>query len=78
MKRLADIALPAALLILIGFVWEGAVRYWEVMAHVRWAVIALQQAERHLSGVEPDIELALIGRRLAELEYELLAMTAVA
>ncbi|CAN0473775.1 unnamed protein product, partial [Discosporangium mesarthrocarpum] len=29
------------------------VHYWETMAHVRWAVIALQQAMRHRSGDEP-------------------------
>lgn len=49
--------------------------YWEAMAHVRWAVIALQQTARHLSGREPSLELALIGRRLPELEYEILALT---
>ena len=52
-----------------------AIAYWEVMAHVRWAVIAIQQAGRHLSGREPDLELALIGRKVAELEHEILAMT---
>ena len=51
--------------------------YWETMAHVRWAVIALQQAMRHRSGEEPSIELALIGRRVAELEYECLRLTGV-
>jgi aminoglycoside phosphotransferase (APT) family kinase protein len=49
-----------------------AVHYWEVMAHVRWAVIALQQAARHLSGAEPSLELALTGRILPELELEIL------
>ncbi len=52
-----------------------AVAYWEVMAHIRWAVIALQQGERHLSGGEPSLELALTGRRVAELEYEVLRLT---
>ncbi|MGE0747194.1 MAG: phosphotransferase family protein [Rhodospirillales bacterium] len=52
-----------------------AIPYWEVMAHVRWAVIALQQAMRHRSGAEPSLELALIARRLPELEHEILAMT---
>lgn len=52
-----------------------AVRYWEVMAHARWAVIAIQQAGRHLSGREPGLELALIGRKVAEIEYEILRMT---
>ena len=49
--------------------------YWEAMAHARWAVIALQQGERHVSGAEPSLDLALTGRRIAELEWELLRMT---
>ncbi len=52
------------------------IRFYEVMAHVRWAVIALHQCGRHLSGAEPDLELALIGRRLPELEHEILRLTA--
>lgn len=51
------------------------VAYWEAMAHARWAVIALQQGERHVSGSEPSLDLALTGRRVAELEWELLRMT---
>jgi aminoglycoside phosphotransferase (APT) family kinase protein len=51
------------------------VRYWETMAHARWGVIALQQGERHVSGEEPSLDLALTGRRVAELEFELLRMT---
>jgi aminoglycoside phosphotransferase (APT) family kinase protein len=50
------------------------IRYWEIMAHARWAVIALQQGERFVGGGEPSLDLALTGRRIAELEYELLAM----
>lgn len=49
--------------------------FWQVMAHVRWAVIALQQAERHLSGQQKSLELALTGRMLPELELEILALT---
>lgn len=52
-----------------------AVRYWETMAHARWATIALEQGERHVSGAEASLDLALTGRRVAELEYELLRMT---
>lgn len=55
---------------------DGAVRYWEVMAHLRWAVIALQQGHRHVSGAEPSLELALTGRRVAELGLDVLEMTA--
>lgn len=39
-----------------------AVAFWEIMAHLRWAVIALQQGERTLSGGEESLELALTGR----------------
>ena len=49
--------------------------YWQVMAHIRWAIIALQQARRHLSGVEPSLELALTGKIVAELEWEVLVLT---
>ncbi|MEK7877237.1 MAG: phosphotransferase family protein, partial [Pseudomonadota bacterium] len=52
-----------------------ALVYWQVMAHVRWAIIALQQAQRHLSGVEPSLEFALTSRIVAELEHEILVLT---
>jgi aminoglycoside phosphotransferase (APT) family kinase protein len=49
--------------------------YWQVMAHLRWAVIALQQVERHLSGTEPCLELALTGHIIGQLELEILNLT---
>ena len=51
------------------------VAYWEVMAHVRWAVIACQQAARHLSGAEESLELALTQHLVPELELEVLRLT---
>lgn len=54
----------------------AAVAYWEAMAHLRWAIIALQQADRYLGGGEQVLDLALTGRRLPELEYEMLALGA--
>lgn len=51
------------------------IHYWEVMAHLNWAVIALQQADRHLSGEENSLLLALTGHIVPELEYEILTMT---
>jgi hypothetical protein len=48
------------------------------MAHLRWAIIALQQRERHRSGVEPSLELALTGHILSDLELEILVLTDVA
>jgi aminoglycoside phosphotransferase (APT) family kinase protein len=53
----------------------GETRYWQAMAHVRWAVIALQQAERHRSGVEKSLELALTAHIVPELEHEILRLT---
>ncbi|MEX0923911.1 MAG: phosphotransferase family protein [Rhodovibrionaceae bacterium] len=58
-----------------GKVDPEAVAYWEVMAHIRWAVIALQQGARHYSGEQVSLELALTGRIAPELELELLRMT---
>ncbi|NGM87310.1 phosphotransferase family protein [Parapusillimonas sp. SGNA-6] len=48
------------------------VLYWEAMAMTRWATIALKQAERHLSGRESSLELALTGRLLPQIEFDLL------
>jgi aminoglycoside phosphotransferase (APT) family kinase protein len=56
---------------------RDAVRYWEVMAHVTWAIIAIQQAERHVSGEEDSLLLALTGQIVPELEWEILNMTEV-
>src|SRR3954454_4172435 len=48
--------------------------YWEVFANVRWAVIALQQSDRHLIGGARDLSIAIIGRRARECELELLLL----
>ena len=45
------------------------------MAHVRWAIIALQQAQRHLSGDEPSLEPALTSHLVPGLELEILQLT---
>ncbi|MOA35672.1 hypothetical protein D3C78_1571410 [compost metagenome] len=52
-----------------------ALRFWQVMAHLRWAVIALQQAQRHVSGQQRSLELALTGRMVSELEQEIILLT---
>lgn len=54
---------------------RDAINYWEVMAHVRWAVIACQQAARHVLGEERSLELALTAHVVPELELEILKMT---
>jgi aminoglycoside phosphotransferase (APT) family kinase protein len=50
-------------------------RYWEVMAALRWLVIALRQRDRFLIGGERSLDLALTGRRTAECDYEILRLT---
>jgi aminoglycoside phosphotransferase (APT) family kinase protein len=56
---------------------RDAVYYWEVYAHMRWAIIAIQQGERHVSGHEPSLELALTAHIVPELELEILRMTGI-
>ena len=53
---------------------ETKVRFWEIMGNLRWAVGSVQQAERHLSGADKGIQLAAIGRRCCEMEYEVLRL----
>jgi aminoglycoside phosphotransferase (APT) family kinase protein len=53
---------------------RDAVRWWEVAGTFKWAVICLSQARRHLDGSIPSLELAAIGRRVVESEYDLLRL----
>ena len=49
-----------------------AFHWWLVLATLRWGVICRFQAERHLSGHNRSVELATIGRRVCETEWDLL------
>jgi aminoglycoside phosphotransferase (APT) family kinase protein len=51
------------------------VHYWEIMAALRWLVIALKQRDRFLRQGERSLDLALTGRRPAECELEILMLT---
>ncbi len=53
---------------------RAAFRWWLVLATLRWGVICRYQAERHLSGQNRSVELAAIGRRVCETEWDLLAL----
>jgi aminoglycoside phosphotransferase (APT) family kinase protein len=48
--------------------------WWLVLATLRWGVICRYQAERHLSGQTRSVELAAIGRRVCETEWDLLTL----
>jgi aminoglycoside phosphotransferase (APT) family kinase protein len=49
-------------------------RWWEVLGTLRWGVICLSQAQAHLSGAHRSVELAAIGRRVCEQEWDLLLL----
>jgi aminoglycoside phosphotransferase (APT) family kinase protein len=51
-----------------------AFHWWMVLATLRWGVICRHQAERHLSGQVRSVELAAIGRRVCETEWDLLGL----
>jgi aminoglycoside phosphotransferase (APT) family kinase protein len=48
--------------------------WWEIACTFKWAVICLHQFRRHLQGSTRSTELALIGRRVTESEYDLLRL----
>ena len=50
------------------------IRYWEAFGNVKWAVICARQAHDHLIGVRRSHELASLGRRIAEPEWDLLEL----
>jgi aminoglycoside phosphotransferase (APT) family kinase protein len=49
-------------------------RWWEAMGNVKWAVICARQAHDHLTGLRPSAELASLGRRICEPEWDLLEL----
>lgn len=53
---------------------RAAMRWWLVQSTLRWGVICRYQAERHLSGHARSVELAAIGRRVHETEFDLLTL----
>jgi aminoglycoside phosphotransferase (APT) family kinase protein len=46
--------------------------WWELYATVQWGLMCRVMADRHLSGAEPSVELAAIGRRAGEQEFDVL------
>jgi aminoglycoside phosphotransferase (APT) family kinase protein len=49
-----------------------ALVWWEIVGNLRWSVTCHSQAERHLSGKDRSVELASLGRKSAEIEWEIL------
>ena len=53
---------------------RAALHWWQVLGTLKWGIICIHQAERHRSGATRSVELATIGRRVAENEWELLEL----
>ena len=50
---------------------RAALVWWELLGNLRWAVTCHTQADRHLSGADRSVELLSLGRKAAEMEWEL-------
>lgn len=48
--------------------------WWEVFGTLRWGAICMTQTHAHLSGLLRSVELAAIGRRVCETEWDLLLL----
>lgn len=53
---------------------DDELTHWEVYGTLRWGVICLYQVFAHLRGAIPSIERAAIGRRVSEVELDLLRL----
>lgn len=49
-------------------------RWWEVLSTLKWAVGCMGQGAAHLTGAVRSVELAAIGRRVCEQEWDLLLL----
>ncbi|MDP1821062.1 MAG: phosphotransferase family protein [Acidimicrobiales bacterium] len=52
----------------------ASLRWWEVLGTLKWGLICIVQSQGHLSGASRSVELATIGRRTCENEWDLLAL----
>ncbi len=53
---------------------RDALHWWEVLGTLKWGIICVVQASTHLTGVVRSVELAAIGRRVCEVEHDLLLL----
>ena len=53
---------------------RAALHWWEVLGTLKWGIICVLQASTHLTGVVRSVELAAIGRRVCEVEHDLLLL----
>jgi aminoglycoside phosphotransferase (APT) family kinase protein len=69
--------------LLSAYEWAGgapvdraAFHWWLVEKTLQWGIMCMKQAAAHLTGASPSVELAAIGRRVAEVEWDLLELLA--
>ncbi|MFM9227027.1 MAG: phosphotransferase family protein [Actinomycetota bacterium] len=55
-------------------VTASALRWWEALGTLKWGIMCILQAQTHLKGVVRSHELAAIGRRVCENEYDLVVL----
>jgi aminoglycoside phosphotransferase (APT) family kinase protein len=55
---------------------RDALRWWEVLGTLKWGVMCIMQRSAHTSGALRSVELAAIGRRVCENEWDLLELIA--
>ncbi len=51
-----------------------ALHWWQALGTLRWGIICIVQALTHTTGVVRSVELAAIGRRVCEVEWDLLEL----
>jgi len=51
---------------------EDTLRWWVALGTLKWGIICMSQAFTHLGGAYRSVELAAIGRRVAQTEWDLL------
>jgi aminoglycoside phosphotransferase (APT) family kinase protein len=53
---------------------RDALHWWETLGTLKWGIMCILQATAHTSGMIRSVELAAIGRRVCENEWDLLRM----
>lgn len=53
---------------------RGALAWWELVETLRWGIICIVQVLTHTTGALRSVELAAIGRRVCEVEWDVLQM----
>lgn len=55
---------------------RSVLHWWETLGSLKWGIMCIMQATAHTSGMIRSVELAAIGRRVCENEWDLLGMLA--